>query len=221
MSHKRIQTTSPYKKGISLWNNKLAWSVVLYCMATILSAAKIIELPQGGAATCFSLLMLWLITFFYGFKHGLLMSVLFGFAKFAITYLSGESFIEGVLPDHFHWVFLLEYPLACGCFCLGGLIKTPDSEDEVEEPFKLVLGYLIGVFGMLFCYVLAAVTCYQSYRTGFVPNLIYSIQYDGIYLAFEAFLTLLLLGIPPVRNAIYYLKYVATHDLKDYTLDSF
>ena len=208
------------------WNNKWLWTAVFFVMATILSAAKPVVLHDGGAVTYFSLLFLWLVTFTYGTKHGILVGLVFGFAKFAVTYLTGEYL------NYEPRAIVLEYPLACAAVALGGLIspkvdvrkgdKAHRSTDSIRrEPVKLRVGYLLGVFAMGVCYVISAVLFYPPDRVGFLPNLLYCIEYDMSYLLIEALLTLLLLCIPQVVDAIYYVKHVATTRRGDPTLDSF
>ena len=209
-----------------LWGNKWAWTAILLIIATLLSVAKPVVLPDGGAVTYFSLFFLWLVTFFYGPKHGVVAGVIFGFLKLYVTYVTGEyvNFEPGAL--------LLEYPLACSAFALGGFVRERASDDDSEayatqtrvitpEPFKLRVGYLVGVVGMGVFYVISAVLFYQPDVEGFFGNLLYCIEYDFSYLIIEAVFTLILLCIPPVTRAIYYLKHVATTRKSDPTLVSF
>lgn len=212
-------------KRINFWNNKALWTTLLFVASMLLTAVKIVVLPQGGAITYFSLFVLWLITFFFGFRHGLIVSVLFGFAKLLVTYLTGEYI------NYIPMALFLEYPCACGIFCIGGLLKEPSGERNsislqqdkkiTAEPFRLRVGYLLGVLGQCIFYVTSAVLFYPPDRDGFWANLRFCIVYDGSYLLIEALLTMLLLCFTPVTDAIYYLKYVATHDLEDPTLKHF
>lgn len=191
-----------------LWNNKKIWTLILFFCASILSFAKLVELPQGGSVTYFSLLMVWLITFFYGFRHGLWVSLLFGFVRFFITYLTGEYI-------NYHPVSLiLEYPLAFGVFALGDFVKLP-------EKWKLRVGFLVGAVCQLILYVISAMLFYPWEKEGMLANLIYSIFYDGSVILFESLLTIFLLFVPPAVEAILYLKYIATSENDDHTLEYF
>ncbi len=203
-----------------LRGNRLFWTVVLLTMATLLSAVKPVVLPDGGAVTCFSLLFLWLITFFYGPRYGFCIGVLFGFLKLGVTYLTGEfiNYNPGAL--------LLEYPVAYGAFALGGLLLNRrhvqwEEDGVARDSFGLRAGYLLGVFCLGGCYILSANLFYPPDRAGFWANFLYSVTYDMSYLLIEAALTLLLLCIPAVLDAIYYLKFVATTPKTDPTLRSF
>ena len=221
----RSDSRPVFRKDASalLWGNKWLWTAVLLVIAALLSISKPVVLSDGGAVTYFSLFFLWLVTFFFGPKHGAVCSVLFGFVKLYITYATGEyvNFEPGAL--------VLEYPLACGMFALGGLVQerkvcggaVDDAGFIVREPVKLRVGYLVGVLGMGVCYVISAMLFYPPEVEGFFGNLAYCIMYDFSYLTIEAALTMLLLCIPPVTNALYYLKHVATTPFSDPTLRSF
>ena len=164
------------EKGI--WNNKPFWCILLFGLAVLCSSIKVLVLPQGGSLTYFSLMILWLMTFIYGPRYGLIASVLFGFVRLGITHLTGEYINPNI------WSILLEYPIAHGVFCLGGFLQergqkndyTIDDHERIQaEPYKLRMGYVIGVAAMLACYVISAELFYPPYRDGFFRNLFYNI----------------------------------------------
>ena len=212
------------KKAKGIWNNKPFWCILIFGLAVLCSSIKVLVLPQGGSLTYFGLLILWLMTFIYGPRYGLIDSVIFGFVRLGITYLTGEYINPNI------WSIILEYPIAHGLFCLGGFLSEPGKKTDLTiaeneaiqvEPYKLRMGYVIGVAAMLVCYVISAELFYPPYREGFWNNLIYNIIYDSSYLLIEGFFSVLLLCIPQVTQAIYYVKYVATHIDKDDTLECF
>lgn len=291
------------------YDNENLWCAVLLVLATLLSFFPILVLKDGGSWTFFSLLPLWLITYFFGLRTGLIGSFMFTIFKFVATFIS-EAVFAGTLADPTPAdmvkstfikgpvVFILEYLIACTGFCLGGLLKsnreceryisiikasrrrteeTPDapylseriyalikkrrmlknaaspadaenrtgsltggceSSISFEEYDKyplpigitgdkekensssgLIFGYLIGVFVMFVCYVVAA-PYYDAYPAGVtttVQRLMYDIKYDGSYLLAEAATTVLVLAIPPVRETIFTLKHVANNPKEDPT----
>ena len=212
------------KKAKGIWNNKPFWCILIFGLAVLCSSIKVLVLPQGGSLTYFGLLILWLMTFIYGPRYGLIASVIFGFVRLGITYLTGEYINPNI------WSIILEYPMAHGLFCLGGFLSEPGKKTDLTiaeneaiqvEPYKLRMGYVIGVAAMLVCYVISAELFYPPYREGFWNNLIYNIIYDSSYLLIEGFFSVLLLCIPQVTQAIYYVKYVATHIDEDDTLECF
>ncbi len=203
-----------------LRGNRLFWTAVLLAVATALSAVKPVVLPDGGAVTCFSLLFLWLITFFYGPRYGFCAGLVFGLLKLGVTYLTGEyvNYHPGAL--------LLEYPLACGAMAMGGLLLNRRNvqweEDGVaRDSFGLRAGYVLGVFCLGACYIASANLFYPPDRVGFWANFLFSVSYDMSYLLIEALFAVLLLCIPAVLDAIYYLKFVATTPKTDPTRRSF
>ncbi len=115
------------------YNNEGLWCVVLLALATLLSFFPILVLRDGGSWTFFSLLPLWLITYFFGFRTGLIGSFMFSICKFIATFVS-EVMMEGDFTDPVSaemardsfikgpTVFILEYLIACTGFCLGGLL---------------------------------------------------------------------------------------------------
>ena len=196
---------------MKVWNRRWIWTLIFGVLFMVLSCVKIVVLPQGGSVTYLSLLFLWLITYFFGFRYGLIWSILLGFVRLGLNYLTGE-FI-----NYDPFALLLEYPLGFSVFALGGLLKEPKSDTSVgslgrfrAEPFKLKMGYAIGVLGQLVLYVISAVCFYPPDREGFWNNLLFCILYDGSYLMVEGVMTLLFLCVPPVHEAIYYLKDIAT-----------
>lgn len=207
---------------MKLRSRKLLCTFILLGLFALLSSIKIVVLPQGGAVTCFSLLFLWLVTYFFGFKYGLVCSVLFGCARLGVNCLTNEYVNRQTMA------ILLEYPLGYGVFCLGGLLREPGKKEKnisvtgrtgpVEEPFKLRMGFVTGILGQFVFFVVSAVCFYPPDRAGFLDNLWFCMIYDGSYLALEGSITFLLLCIPPVCEAIYYLKYVVTYEQEDDTL---
>ncbi|MBQ3386592.1 MAG: energy-coupled thiamine transporter ThiT [Eggerthellaceae bacterium] len=208
-----------HARAEGLRTSKLLWTAGLLLIAGVLSAAKPVVLPDGGAVTYFSLLFLWLVTFFFGPKWGLGAGLVFGFVKLFVTYITGETVNWAI------GALILEYPLACAVFALGavalGRRARTDADGLERDGFGLRVGYLIGVAAMGVCYVVSAVLFYPPDVPGFFPNLLYCIKYDFSYLIIEAAVTLVLLAIPPVVDAIHYLRHLACTPVEDPTLKGF
>ena len=198
-------------------------------------------LPQGGSVTFLSLLPLWLVTYFYGPRHGCVAGAVFGFTRLAVIFGVGEwvNFSPGAI--------VLEYPVACGAVAVGGLLlrgfgprrgrecgcgrgagRGSGARDEGEEDddvrgdvLVLRVGYLVGVLALGVCYVVSALLFYPPVAVGLLPNLLACVAYDMSYLLIEAVLTELLLLLPPMLDAILYLRFVATTEKGDPTLRSF
>lgn len=207
---------------MKFWKRKLIATLILLGLFVLASSVKVVVLPQGGAVTCLSLLFLWLVTFFFGFKYGLVCSVLFGLARLGVDCLTKEYIIDNFMA------ILLEYPLGYGVFCLGGLLKEPKRERyggfgkaSKGVLFKLRMGYVIGLFGQFVFFVISAVCFYPPDRAGFLNNLGFCMIYDGSYLVVEGAVTVLALCVPQMCEALLYLKDIAIPGEEDDTLECF
>ena len=265
---------------VLLSDEPVLWSILLMLVAFVLSLFPILTLEDGGSWTFFSLLPLWLISYFFGFRRGLLYSLAFAIPKLVATSMTEFSPYEINAPyGCILLIIILEYFAACGAFSLGALlpknraaqdyirrnralreqdrkyrestktrrgeledllsseaaaddeIKAAASEyisltppqnaavaadiDKENDKFGLIAGYLIGVFGMMVFYVVAAFI----YPAEYLPasdmsiwdQLVYNVKYDGSYLLVEALCTVILLEIRPIREIIYRLKHMANN----------
>lgn len=212
-------TISQHKKThFSFWNNKWLWTVILMAVALFLSAFRILDFTEGGSITFMGLFVLWLYTFFYGWKSGLAFSLVFGVLRFLIAEPTGEFLFIGVPEKYKLFVTVLEFPIAYGVFFAGGLLPQNSKRRRDENIFQidenargLIYGYLLGVFLQYVVYVIAAILFYDAKGRGLAENIWYCIRYDAFGLIFEAVLTCLVLLMPEVRKSIFYLKFVATH----------
>ncbi|MCR5775702.1 MAG: energy-coupled thiamine transporter ThiT [Lachnospiraceae bacterium] len=107
-----------------MYDNKLMWCIFLIILSSLLSFLPVLVLKDGGSWTFFSLLPLWLITYFFGFRTGFFMSLLFSLIKLLITYITESGML--LTPK----TFLLEYIIACTCFCLGGIVISSNRKCE-------------------------------------------------------------------------------------------
>ena len=209
----------------SPWNNKVFWTIIIMFIALFLSAFRVLDFPEGGSITFMGLFVLWLYTFFYGWKAGAVFSIVFGVLRYFVGECTGESLFIGVPEKYKMLVFVLEFPVAYGVFFAGGLFakkakeKTDESIFQIEENNRdLICGYLFGIFLQYLVYVITAIVFYDSNGRGVVENVWYCARYDAFALIFEAFLTCLVLLIPEVRKGIFYLKFIATHEEEENNL---
>lgn len=168
----------------------LVFSAMAIALATILSFLKIVELPQGGSITLFSMFAITLIGYFYGPAQGILCGVAYGLIQLVID------------PYVVHPVQLLvDYPLAFGMLGLSGFLnKRPDG---------LLAGYILGVFGRLVMAIISGVIFFAEYAGDMDPFL-YSLGYNIAYLGGEALLTaVIFMVIPAVKKAVDRIKVMA------------
>lgn len=130
----------------------LVFSAMAIALATVLSFLKILEMPQGGSITLFSMFAITLIGYFYGPAQGIL-------CRHGLWSSADD---DRSVCDH-PLQLLVDYPLAFGALGLSGFLnKRPDG---------LLAGYVLGVFGRLVMAVISGVCLLRRVcgRYGSVP----------------------------------------------------
>lgn len=173
---------------------QLVFAALSIALATVTSFLKLFDMPMGGSVTLFSMLFITLIGYWYGAKIGIVTAVAYGFLQLIL-----DPYILSI-PQMF-----VDYIFAFGALGLSGFFS--------QSRYGLIKGYLFGVLGRFVFAVLSGVIFFASSAegTGMSP-LVYSIAYNGSYLAAEAAITLILLALPPVRSAITQVKRLAVQD---------
>lgn len=169
---------------------KLAFSGVAVALASVTAYIRFLKLPMGGTITMFSMLFICLVGYWFGIAWGMAAGVAFGLVQFII-----DPFFLSI-PQ-----FVCDYILAFASLGLAGVAKLKPLK---SFKYNLQAGYIIGViFRWLFA-VISGVAFFSSYaaEAGFDNAFLYSAAYNGIYVAVEAALTLIIISIPPVTRAI-------------------
>ncbi|GMQ55619.1 energy-coupled thiamine transporter ThiT [Vallitalea sediminicola] len=175
-------------KSKTMKTKELVYSAIAIAIAVVLSQLKILRLPQGGSITPFSMLFIVLIGYWFGTTQGVICGITYGLLQLIIN------------PWVVHPVqLLLDYPIAFGALGLSGLFRKSQN--------GLIKGLFIGAFGRFICHFLTGVIFFASYaaEVNMDPTL-YSMAYNISYIAVEVFLTVILLFLPPVDDAIKQLK---------------
>lgn len=170
---------------------KLVFSGVALALATVASLIKPFELPMGGSVTLFSMLFIVLIGYWYGPYIGITTGIAYGLLQF-------------IMEPYFYSVpqFFTDYPLAFGALGLSGFFYKKKN--------GLIKGYIVGVLGRYFFSFLSGLLFFASYAEGsgmIAP--VYSLVYNGSYLLTEAAITLVIIALPPVDNALHRIKALA------------
>lgn len=185
-SHKR-------KEGFTL--RKLEVTLILFLIALGLSYLRPLHMVEGGEVTCLSTVILFLIAYFFGGRVGIAAAIVYSFFKFGIDY-------QFNILDHNHIVAeIYDYLLGYGVVGIGGfwshMKKKPGGHID-----GFWIGYLVAV-GLR--YIEGVINCSYFYN----ETVWYSIQYCLGYIGIEAIITILILLIPKVREAIEYAKELA------------
>lgn len=146
---------------------------------------------MGGSVTLFSMLFIVLIGYWYGPYVGLTSAVAYGLLQF----IMGPYFYS--IPQ-----FFTDYPLAFGSLGLSGFFWKKKN--------GLIKGYIVGVLGRYFFAFLSGLLFFASYTKGSGMSApIYSLVYNGSYLLTEGVITLMIISLPPVANALNKMKALA------------
>ena len=170
-------------KRAALTTRQLVFSAVAIALAMVCSMIKLFEMPMGGSVTLLSMLFIVLIAYWYGPYVGIMTAVAYGLVQFVMEP------IFYTLPQ-----MLLDYPLAFGALGLAGFFH--------KKKWGLPIGYAVGVLGRFALSTLSGVIFFAAYAPEGIHPLVYSIGYQASYLLPEAIVTLILLSIKPVVNAL-------------------
>ncbi len=149
----------------------------------MLSNIKLFHFPTGGSITLLSMLVICLPGYWFGLGAGLMTGVAYGVLQMLI-----DPYI--LFPAQ----LLVDYLLAFGALGLSGLFTN--------AKYGLVKGYIAGVLGRYVFAVLSGWLFFGSYAWEGWNPLPYSLAYNAVYIFAEAAVTIILLLLPPVKNAM-------------------
>ncbi|MBR6397777.1 MAG: energy-coupled thiamine transporter ThiT [Lachnospiraceae bacterium] len=176
-----ISTLAGKKKTVNA--KQLAFAAGALALAIVTSYIKLFHLPMGGSVTLFSMFFVTLIGYWYGPAVGIMAGVAYGLLQMIL-----DPYIIS-LPQ-----MLIDYPFAFGALGLSGLFS--------EKKNGMIIGYIVSVFGRFVFAVLSGVIFFGMYAPEGMSPLVYSVSYNGAYLAAEAAITIILLCVPAVKKAL-------------------
>lgn len=171
------------ESSIPMKTKQLVFCAVSIALATITSFIKLASLPFGGSITLFSMLFVSLIGYFYGAKTGLITGVAYG-----ILQLITGPYIYAPLQ------VLFDYPLAFGALGLSGFFQN--------KKHGLAIGYIVGVTGRYLCHVISGYIFFAEFAPEGMHPVIYTLGYNLTYILPEMLVTVLILYVPAVYQAV-------------------
>ncbi len=170
---------------------QLVFSAMAIALALVTSMLKLIDMPMGGSVTLLSMLFIVLIGYWYGFGAGLTTAIAYGILQLII-----DPYIIS-FPQ-----MLIDYVFAFGALGLSGIFSN--------SKYGLMKGYILGVLGRYFFAFLSGWIFFATYTPEFFNSaVIYSLAYNGAYLGLEALITLIIIALPPVNQALVHVRDVA------------
>ncbi len=178
------------KGGKRITTRQLMFSAMAMALATVTSMIKLFDAPMGGSVTLCSMLFIVLIGYWYGPKVGILTGVAYGMLQLII-----DPYILS-LPQ-----LIVDYPLAFGALGMSGFFAN--SKNGLQK------GYLLGIFGRWIFAFLSGYIFFAYYAWDGWNPAAYSAVYNLSYIGIEGVITLILISLPPVRNALVSVKKLA------------
>jgi len=172
----------------------LTVSAVCVALSAILSNVKLFELPQGGSVTAFSMLFIVLTGYWFGPAAGVLAGLASGLLNLIIS------------PFVVHPIqLLLDYPLAFAALGISGFFRNVLRNNTIGKTRikfdGLPVGYIAAVLARWFMSFVSGFVFFSDYAGDMNPA-IYSAVYNISYILPELVITLIILSVPAVRNAI-------------------
>ncbi len=169
---------------------QLVFCAMAIALSMVTSMVKVFSFPFGGSITLFSMLPICLIGYIYGPATGIITGMAYGILQFVI-----EPYMLTPIQ------VLVDYPLAFGALGLAGFFHDAKG--------GLVKGYLLGILGRYIFAVISGWIFFGEYAWDGWAALPYSCAYNACYIFAEGAITVIVLLIPAVSNAIGQIKTMA------------
>lgn len=162
------------KKNFNI--SRLTESAMMIAIATLLSMAKLIDMPYGGSVTMASMLPLVILAYRRGLGWGLLSGIAYGAIQFAlgtenIGYLPAKSIVYVTV------MILADYLLAFAALGFGGIFRKACK----RQATALALGSVLVALLRFACHVVGGWTVWASFDLS-KAGLIYSLSYNASYM---------------------------------------
>ena len=208
---------------------KIFWIPVIFAVAVIFSLVFVFITPsEGGYAAFMSMAIIGLIGYIYGPAAGFISAFLFGVAMFFLRSQVPsidviESYIFELFGRKYYWGEVADYVIGytmmgfTGFFC--PLLKKENATKSVSEAFSVRYRYLAAfTCAAALRFIEGVWNCWQFYeltQPTFWAKFGYCMWYSFWYIGVEALLSIVILLIPAVENAISYIAECAAERYKD------
>ena len=186
---------------------RLTVSAIFIALGTILSLIQPFSLPQGGGITLLSMLPVIIISYRYGMGWGLLSSLTYAVLQMLTGFKTVAGFFVGEAKMAV-WMALasclLDYIVAYGVLCLGGLFRKNN-----KPSVALCLGSIVAVGARYIVHIISGAIIFGSWAEWFFTDamggefgaqvlsqysgvglsIFYSVIYNGLYMIPEIIIT--------------------------------
>jgi len=172
-----IMKISKKKNDVSI----MVKTAILLSVTFVLNQIILFRMPQGGSITAFGMLALFLVSYLFGARQGILAGMAYGLLDLIIN------------PSVIHPIqIFMDYPLAFGAIGIGGLLRN--------QKFGIIKGYILGVLGRYIVVVLSGIIFWGIYAAEGFNAFTWSLFYNMTYMLPEAVITVVILFIPKIRQ---------------------
>lgn len=176
----------PETKSSINMTRRLTETAIMIALAVALSYVQIFSLPMGGSVTLFSQVPIIIIGYRYGWKWGCVTGVIYGLLEMLLQGLGNFSYVKGI--GAYLILIFADYVVAFMVLGLGGgLFKKVVSNQSVA----LGLGALVASALRFLCHFISGVTIWGEYADGWKSVWVYSLGYNGSYMAAEAAISII------------------------------
>lgn len=164
---------------------RLTETAIMIALATGLSYVTIFKLPMGGSITLFSQVPIMIIGYRYGWKWGACTGVIHGIVQMLLQGLGNFAYVKGI--GAYLVLIFADYVLAFMALGIGGgMFKKLKN-----QTLALGLGAFVGSLLRFICHFVSGVTIWGEYAEGWKAVWIYSLSYNGSYMAAEAVISVI------------------------------
>ena len=152
---------------------RFAICAVMLALATVLSIFPTISAPLGGSITVGSMVPILLISFLYGVRWGIPVSIGYSFIQLLLGISAVASW--GLTPGVFVGCIFIDYILAFSVICVCGFFGTRSLKN-------VIIGTIVSGLLRYFCHFLSGLLFFGSWAAeGFSP-LTWAIAYNGAFM---------------------------------------
>ena len=172
---------------------KLTESAMMIAVATLLSMAKLIDMPYGGSVTMASMLPIVIVAYRHGTGWGVLTGLAYGLVQFALG-TKNLSYI----PHTFVAVATLvvaDYLAAFTVLGLGGVFRKSCK----RQATALAMGSVLVAVLRYLCHVISGATVWADFSMT-QAGVVYSISYNATYMLPE--MLILVVAAAFIGNAL-------------------
>lgn len=163
----------------------IAESAIMVALSiAIFTVSDLLPWPfvYGGSFSLFGQVPIIIVSYRHGIKNGIVASTALAIFEMIIGY-KNFTYVTGIVA--YLIVAFADYIIAFGCLGLGGMFKGKLKSRSTE----LVLGGIIVCIIRFLCHFISGITIWTGYCPEGMAIAVYSLFYNGSYMAIELVLT--------------------------------